>query len=63
VVERALLSNEKDFGITLFFGSPPGELSTVASDDVLRRAFEAVRDEVAASLSRTGRTSLPVVLG
>jgi hypothetical protein len=45
MVERALLSNGKDFGITLFFGSPPSEFSTMASDDVLRRAFEAVRDE------------------
>jgi hypothetical protein len=45
VVERALLSNGKDFGITLIFRSPPSEFSTVASDDVLRRAFESVRDE------------------
>ena len=44
-VEQVLLSNGAEVGLTLFWGSPPNDFSTVASDDVVRRAFELVRDQ------------------
>jgi|SoiMethySBSTD1v2_1073268.scaffolds.fasta_scaffold81152_4 hypothetical protein len=44
-VEHVLLSNGAGVGLTLFWGSPPSEFSTVASNDVVRRAFELVRDK------------------
>jgi hypothetical protein len=43
VVEQVLVSNGHDFGVWVF-GSPPDEISANVSDEVLTRAFVAMRD-------------------
>lgn len=43
VVERALLSNGGDFGISIW-GSPPSEYSSSVSEQLMHRAFDAMRE-------------------